>query len=169
MCILYLYLYIYMYIYIYMYTYSQWLWILVMLVFWWQKKPPSEGRSFLEAAALLAITARLFSAHLRRGRLQTLDQMRFRMQPTDSVTFTLFGGFLKTGVPQARWMVSFMENPSWMMTRATPILGHRHLHINGMFARELWTYNYSRESVFTDYTLAHPLNCRGRVVARLSA
>ena len=26
-----------------------------------------------------------------------------------------------------------------------------------------------RKSVFTDHTLAHPLNCRGGVVARLSA
>ena len=26
-----------------------------------------------------------------------------------------------------------------------------------------------RENVFTDHTLAHPLNCRGGVVARLSA
>ena len=37
------------------------------------------------------------------------------------------------GVPPARWMVYFVENPNlnWMMTGGTPILGHLHMFCGG--------------------------------------
>ena len=47
---------------------------------------------------------------------------------------------------------------------------HRHLHLH--IYRNLHFHPHPHpdpQSVFTDHTLAHPLNCRGGVVARLSA
>ena len=42
------------------------------------------------------------------------------------------------GVPQARWMVYFMENPKikWMRTRGPPISGNLHLRKMAYFERK---------------------------------
>ena len=45
----------------------------------------------------------------------------------------------------------------------------RHTHHAGKKTRSVLAQTPMSESVFTDHTLAHPLNCRGGVVARLSA
>ena len=53
------------------------------------------------------------------------------------------GGFQKWGLPQARWMVYFMENLNlkWMMTRGTPILENHHMALSehlGKTLQVLW-------------------------------
>ena len=72
-------------------------------------------------------------------------------------------------VTQALCLNAFVSKPLWKIRDAcmhpsiqTYVLPRTYIHI-------LYYFMWERESVFTDHTLAHPLNCRGGVVARLSA
>ena len=51
-----------------------------------------------------------------------------RTQDSRQCHASRYGGFHELGNPLYRWMVYFMENPTykWMRTRGTPILGNLH-------------------------------------------
>ena len=56
-------------------------------------------------------------------------------------------------LPQARWIVDFMENPkiTWMITRGAPILGNPHM--DNMAFIDLKTKNGTRMVTFSCHSL----------------